>query len=206
MRKIITITQVTVDGVMQAPGGSEEDRKDGFTQGGWAMPLVDEALNIVETVGEYDMLLGRWTYDIFAGYWPYQDNAIAKAFDRATKYVVTHRSDQLDWETSVRIGGDVVEEVRWLKASDGPESHIWGSSELLQTLIAADLIDEYPCLLEIACGLDRRGAFHQHNSNDAIAIDRDPFRSGLLGGADRASDVCLCNLGRTPRHYTSPIV
>ena len=107
------------------------------------MPLVDEALNIVETVGEYDMLLGRRTYDIFAGYWPYQDNAIAKAFDRATKYVVTHRFDQLDWETSVRIGGDVVEEVRRLKASDGPELHIWGSSELLQTLIAADLIDKY---------------------------------------------------------------
>ena len=143
MRNLIAITQITLDGVMQAPGGSEEDRKNGFTQGGWAMPLVDDALNIVETAGAYDMLLGRRTYDIFAGYWPYQDNSIAKVFNKATKYVVTHRLDQLDWETSVRIGGDVVEEVRRLKASDGPELHIWGSSELLQTLIAADLVDEY---------------------------------------------------------------
>jgi dihydrofolate reductase len=107
------------------------------------MPFVDEGPGIVETASEYDLLLGRRTYDIFASYWPYQDNPIAKAFDRATKYVVTHRTDQLDWETSVRIGGDVVDEIRRLKASDGPELHIWGSSELLQTLIAADLVDEY---------------------------------------------------------------
>src|SRR5438067_12450699 len=140
MRNLIAITQVTLDGVMQAPGGSEEDRQNGFTHGGWAMPLVDDALNIVETASAYDMLLGR--HDIFAGYWPYQDNSIAKAFNKATKYVVTHRPDQLDWGTSVRIGGDVVEEVRRLKASDGPELHTWGSSELPQTLIAADLIDE----------------------------------------------------------------
>ncbi len=143
MRKIIAITQVSVDGVMQAPGGSEEDRRSGFNHGGWAMPFVDDALNIVETVGEYDMLLGRRTYVIFAAYWPYQDNPIAKAFNKATKYVVTRTLDHLDWEKSRRIDGDVVEEVRRLKASHGPELHIWGSSELLQTLIAADLVDEY---------------------------------------------------------------
>ena len=143
MRKIIAITQVTVDGVMQAPGGSEEDQRRGFAHGGWAMPFVDGSLDIVETVSEYDLLLGRVTYDIFAGYWPHQNNAIGKAFDRATKYVVTHRPDRLGWNPSVPIGGDVAEEVRRLKASDGPELHIWGSGELLQTLIAADLVDEY---------------------------------------------------------------
>jgi len=143
MRKIIAITQVSVDGVMQAPGDSEEDRRSGFTHGGWAMPFVDDALNIVETAGEYDMLLGRRTYVIFAAYWPYQDNPIAKAFNKATKYVVTRTLDHLDWKKSQRIDGDVVEEVRLLKASRGPELHIWGSSELLQTLIAADLVDEY---------------------------------------------------------------
>ncbi len=143
MRKIIAITQVTVDGVMQAPGGSEEDLRSGFTHGGWAMPFVDDALDIVETAGEYDMLLGRRTYAIFAAYWPYQDNPIAEAFNKATKYVVTRTLDHLDWQKSQRIDGDVVEEVHRLKASDGPELHIWGSSELLQTLIAADLIDEY---------------------------------------------------------------
>lgn len=147
MRKIIAITQVTVDGVMQGPGGPEEDTSNGFTQGGWAMPFVDDAAGQVIgeiMAGEFDMLLGRRTYDIFAGYWPHQgDNSIAKAFNKATKYVVTHRPDGLDWKKSQRIGGDVADEVRRLKASAGPELHIWGSSELLQALIAADLMDEY---------------------------------------------------------------
>ena len=146
MRKIIAITQVTVDGVMQGPGGPEEDPRNGFTQGGWAMPFVDDAAGqVIDEImaGEFDMLLGRRTYDIFAGYWPHQDNSIAKSFNKATKYVVTRNPDRLDWKTSKRIGGNVVDGTRRLKASAGPELHIWGSSELLQTLIAADLIDEY---------------------------------------------------------------
>jgi dihydrofolate reductase len=147
MRKIIAITQVTLDGVMQAPGGPEEDPRNGFTHGGWALPFVDDAAKQVidETIaGEFDMLLGRRTYEIFAAYWPNQcDNPIAKAFNKATKYVVTRTLDQLDWEISQRISGDVVDELRRLKASDGPALHIWGSSELLQTLIAAELVDEY---------------------------------------------------------------
>jgi dihydrofolate reductase len=147
MRKIIAITQVTLDGVMQAPGGPEEDPSNGFTHGGWAMPFVDDAAGqVIDEIiaGEFDMLLGRRTYQIFAGYWPNQgDNRIAKAFNKATKYVVTRSLDRLDWEKSQRIDGDVVEEVRQFKASDGPALHIWGSSELLQTLIAAELVDEY---------------------------------------------------------------
>jgi dihydrofolate reductase len=147
MRKIIAITQVTLDGVMQSPGGPEEDPTNGFTHGGWAMPFLDDALNqaIGEAIaGEFDMLLGRRTYGIFAAYWPNQgDNPIAKAFNKASKYVVTRSLGQLDWENSQRIGGDVVDEVRRLKASDGPALHIWGSSGLLQTLIAAELVDEY---------------------------------------------------------------
>ena len=147
MRKLIAITQVTVDGVMQAPGGPEEDPRNGLTLGGWSQPFVDDALYqvILETIsGEFDMLLGRRTYEIFAGYWPHQsDNTIAKAFNKATKYVVTRSLDQPDWENSLHLGDDVVDEVRRLKASDGPALHIWGSSELLQTLIAAELVDEY---------------------------------------------------------------
>jgi len=145
-RKIIAITQVTLDGVMQAPGGPEEDPSNGFSHGGWAMPFVDEAAGRVIgeiMAGEFDMLLGRRTYEIFAGYWPHQDNAIAKAFSRATKYVATRSLKQLDWKNSQRMSGDVVAELRRLKASDGPELHIWGSGELLQTLIAAGLVDEY---------------------------------------------------------------
>jgi len=146
MRKIVAITQLTVDGVMQGPGGPEEDPTNGFTLGGWAMPFVDESLSqaIHETIaGEFDMLLGRRTYEIFAGYWPKQNGEIAKAFNKATKYVVTRTLDRLEWKKSQRIDGDVVEEVRRLKTSAGPVLHVWGSSELLQTLIAADLVDEY---------------------------------------------------------------
>jgi len=146
VREIISITQITLDGVMQAPGGPEEDPTGGFTHGGWAMPFLDDVGRraIDETIaGEFDMLLGRRTYDIFAGYWPHQDNAIAKAFNKATKYVATRARSQLDWANSRRLGDDVVEELHRLKASDGPPLHIWGSSQLLQTLIGADLIDEY---------------------------------------------------------------
>jgi dihydrofolate reductase len=90
------------------------------------------------------MLLGRRTYEIFAAYCPHQEGgAIAKAFNQATKYVATQTLDALDWEHARRLSGDVVEEVRRLKASDGPELHVWGSGELLQALIAADLVDEY---------------------------------------------------------------
>ena len=147
MRKIIAITQLTLDGVMQAPGGPDEDRRSNFSYGGWFTPFGDDAVAkaLNETVaGEFDLLLGRRTYDIFAGYWPHQgDNPVTKGFDKAVKYVVTHRTDKLDWKTSRRIGGDIAEEVRRLKASDGPELHIWGSHEVLQTLIAAELVDEY---------------------------------------------------------------
>jgi dihydrofolate reductase len=147
MRKIIAITQVSLDGVMQSPGGPEEDPSNGFTHGGWAMPFVDEAAGQVigEIIaGEFDLLLGRRTYDIWASYWPnHGDNPIGKAFNKATKYVVTHRPGQLGWKTSQPISGDVVDKVRRLKASDGPALHVWGSSELLQTLIAAELVDEH---------------------------------------------------------------
>jgi dihydrofolate reductase len=147
LRKIIAITQVTLDGVMQGPGGPEEDPRNGFTHGGWAMPFFDEAGSqaMDETISrEFDLLLGRRTYEIFASYWPNQgDNPIAKAFNRATKYVVTRTLDQIDWKPSQRLGDDVVDELHRLKASTGPEFHVWGSGNLLQTLIAAGLVDEH---------------------------------------------------------------
>lgn len=147
MRKLIAITQVTLDGVMQGPGGPKEDPSNGFKLGGWAMPFIDAAARrvVLDTIaGDFDLLLGRRTYEIWAGYWPYHDdNPIGKAFNRATKYVVTRKLKRLDWEKSERIDGDLVKSIRKLKAGRGPELHLWGSSELLQALMAAGLVDEH---------------------------------------------------------------
>ncbi|MCG6541442.1 dihydrofolate reductase family protein [Pseudomonas sp. KSR10] len=147
MRKIIAITHVTLDGIMQAPGGPEEDPRYGFLHGGWVMPFWDDALGqaIGEILsGEFDMLLGRRTYEIFAAYWPYAgDNYIATAFNKAIKYVATCSLEKLEWNNSLVINCDVMAGIRRLKATEGPEVHIWGSGELLQSLIAAELIDEY---------------------------------------------------------------
>ena len=114
MRKIIVITQLTLDGVMQGPGGPNEDPSNGFTHGGWAMPFIDEegSKAIDEVIaGDFDLLLGRRTYDIWIGYWPdHADTSIGKAFNKATKYVVTRSLHRFDWEKSQRIDGDVVED------------------------------------------------------------------------------------------------
>jgi len=147
MRKIIAITQVTLDGVMQAPGGPQEDPSNGFTQGGWAMPFMDDSTP--QVIGElisrdFDLLLGRRTYQIFAGYWPnHDDNPIGKAFNKATKYVATRGHHHFNWAKSQRLEDDVLAGVRRLKSAKGPELHIWGSSALLQALISADLVDEH---------------------------------------------------------------
>ena len=147
MRKIIAITQLSLDGVMQAPGGPDEDRNSGFTHGGWFMQFEDDAVPqaINKLIsGKFDLLLGRRTYDIFASYWPkHDDNPIGKAFNKATKYVVTSSAHGLDWKTSERISGKVAEGIRRLKATKGPTLHDCGSSELLQALIAAGLDDEH---------------------------------------------------------------
>ena len=152
MRKLIAINQVTLDGIMQAPGGPEEDASGRFDQGGWAMPFWDDSLGEALTTmmsGEFSLLLGRRTYDVFAGYWPKagDDNPIAKPFNRALKYVVTNTPSKTDWITTHRIEGDVVAGIDRLKGSEGPELHLWGSHQLLQTLTGAGLVDEYRLLV-----------------------------------------------------------
>lgn len=147
MRKIIAITQLSLDGVLQGPGGPEEDTSNGFNQGGWFMRFGDEVLMqaLGEAIsGKFDLLLGRRTYDIWAAYWPYHgDNPVGKAFNRVTKYVVSNTLRSLTWEKSQRIDGDIVKKIRRLKASKGPALHVWGSGRLLQTLMSAGLIDEH---------------------------------------------------------------
>ena len=147
MRKIISSNHVTLDGVVQSGGGPEEDPSGGFTYGGWSVPFRSEDAGkaVLEIMsGEFDLLLGRRTYEIFAAFWPYTgDHPVANAFNKATKYVVTNSLDRFDWVNTHGLRGNAVEEVRRLKASDGPDLHIWGSSELLQTLIAAQLVEEF---------------------------------------------------------------
>jgi dihydrofolate reductase len=145
MRKLIVLTFMTLDGVMQAPGGPEEDPSEGFKFGGWSVPYFDEAGDKVmaEQMGHpFDLLLGRKTYDIFAGYWPQHDNEIGAPINNATKYVVSHKPVKTDWKTTVHIGGDVPAEIKRLKGGTGPELQVHGSGNLIQTLLKHDLVDE----------------------------------------------------------------
>ncbi|MBB3655586.1 dihydrofolate reductase [Rhizobium sp. BK650] len=149
MRKIIASTFVSLDGVMQAPGGPHEDPVNGFKYGGWVFHYFDEAAGaVIAELFEkpFALLLGRKTYDIFAAYWPYQDDDIAKAFNPATKYVATHRPDSLSWQNSQALGADIVASLRKIKQEDGPDLLIQGSGNLIQTLLANELIDEMTVL------------------------------------------------------------
>lgn len=144
MRKIITTTFITADGVMQAPGGPEEDTSGGFKYGGWMFPYGDEMVHsVLDGFWEipFELLLGKRTYDIWAPYWPTQDNNIAKPFNSTRKYVVSHHPAELSWNNSVLITGDVVAELRKLKEQDGPDLWVHGSGNLIQTLLKNHLID-----------------------------------------------------------------
>lgn len=149
MRKIITTTFVTLDGVMQAPGGPEEDTSGGFKYGGWQMAwdekdeVADELMNKL-MVEHGDLLLGRRTYDIWTGFWPKhkEEPVWGMAFDKAVKYVVSHQPIELTWDNSVLITEDVVEKIKKLKNADGPDLWVWGSGNLIQTLLRYALIDK----------------------------------------------------------------
>ena len=147
MRKIITTTFVTLDGVMQAPGGQKEDTTGGFEYGGWQMSFPsDEMMNsmlggFMST--PFELLLGKTTYDIFASYWPHAktDLEVANPFNSTRKYVVSHKSFNPSWHNSICISGDVVSQIKKLKQEKGPDLWIWGSGNLIQTLLENHLID-----------------------------------------------------------------
>jgi dihydrofolate reductase len=144
MRKLTGAVFLSLDGVMQAPGGPEEDPTSGFRFGGWVQPLWSEDMGPFEQLimGDYDLLLGKRTYDIFAAYWPYnQDDPIGEKFQRIDKYVLTHSDAPLEWDNSHRLSGDTAEAVRELKQSDGRDLLIQGSSTLYPELLSARLID-----------------------------------------------------------------
>ncbi len=136
-----------MDGVMQAPGGPEEDASENFAYGGWQAYLGDEVTEkVINTyfTEPFELLLGRITYDIFASYWPNHPEIenVATPFNATRKYVVSHTQIALPWNNSHLITGDVIEEIKKLKATDGPDLFIWGSGNLIQSLLAHDLIDK----------------------------------------------------------------
>lgn len=147
MRNVVAAAFVSLDGVMQAPGGPPEDPTGGFAFGGWTVNYWDEPMGqyMDEAFSHpFDLLLGRKTYEIFAAHWPYMPDGdpVKEAFDRVTKYVATRSDMPLTWQNSVRLEGDAVDAVRRLKQEDGPPLLTQGSSGLLQTLFAHDLVDE----------------------------------------------------------------
>jgi dihydrofolate reductase len=144
MRTLIVNTFMSLDGVMQAPGGPEEDPTGGFTHGGWAVKYFDEEmLEQISDSGPYELLLGRGTYEIFAAHWPYDEGPIADHLNSTRKHVASTTLRSLEWSNSTLIEGDVAEYVAALKREDGPEIQVHGSPGLIQILLKHDLIDEF---------------------------------------------------------------
>jgi dihydrofolate reductase len=145
MRKLTGAIFISLDGVIQAPGAPEEDPTSDFKLGGWTVPFWSDMKPFEEIImGEYDLLLGKRTYDIFSGYWPHnQDNPIGEKFQHINKYVLTHSDEPLEWDNSHRLSGDTAEEVAELKLSEGRDLLIQGSSTLYPPLLAAGLIDRF---------------------------------------------------------------
>jgi len=151
MRELVTSTFLTLDGVMQAPGGSTEDVEGDFAFGGWSVPYWDDSIEgfMTELMGKpFDLVLGRRTYDLFASFWPdAPDDMGGKPLNDATKYVASRGTPELTWGPAVHLEGDVASAVAELKRGDGPELQVHGSADLLQTLLRSGLIDRMRVLV-----------------------------------------------------------
>jgi dihydrofolate reductase len=157
MRKLIVAEHLSLDGVIQAPGGPEEDPSGAFRLGGWIVPYADDATGqaVQDLFAQpFELLLGRRTYDTWAAYWPHvrAGHAIADLFNRVPKHVATHRPDTLDWQNSHALEGDLADAIRALKQRDGANLLAWGSADTVRQLLAAGLVDElqlmiYPVVL-----------------------------------------------------------
>jgi dihydrofolate reductase len=146
VRNLVILSFVTLDGIMQAPGGPKEDTSGDFKYGGWSAGYWDDFMGKameMQMAKRFDLLLGRKTYEIFAAYWPHATNEpIADRLNKAKKYVVSTTLTGLDWNNSTLIKGDIVDGIKKLKRQDGPEIQVHGSSNLIQTLLRNDLVDE----------------------------------------------------------------
>ncbi len=178
MPKIVVNAFLTLDGVMQAPGGPDEDRESGFPHGGWQAPYADEVMGRLVTQGFADadgFLLGRKTYEIFASYWPKvtdPDNPIATALNSRPKYVVSRSLERVTWANSSLIVGDVVAELRKLRQQPGRTVHTWGSTD--QTPLKNDLVDEYRLFIfQLPLGLSAT----DHRAASAACVANAPLSS-----------------------------
>jgi dihydrofolate reductase len=188
MRKIIVLSFISLDGVIQAPGGPEEDTSGGFKHGGWMVPYFDEFAGQVmdQQMGTpFDLLLGRKTFEIFASYWPEHDDSIGRPINNATKYVASNTLREHEWQKSVFLGGDVAGEIEKLKTQDGPDLQVHGSGNLIQTLLKHDLVDElWLKIFPITLGAGKR-----------------LFADGTIPAAFKASDTRISPLGVIVANY-----
>jgi len=193
MRKIIVLTFLSLDGVMQGPGGPTEDPSGNFTLGGWTVPYFDEFLGNVmtEQMGEpFDLLLGRKTFEIFASYWPDHEEEGA-GINRATKYVASNTLKSHEWQKSVFLSGNVPEEIKKLKEQDGPDLQVHGSANLIQTLLEHDLVDEFWLkIFPVTLGMGKR-LFDQGTISAAYTlVDSKTSPTGVIvANLKRAGDV-----------------
>jgi dihydrofolate reductase len=151
-RKLVVTTFLTLDGVMQAPGGPEEDPSEDFSLGGWSVTQWDDVMAEAMAEGmwgskQFALVLGRKTYELFAAYWPYSDQPGAELLNNATKYVASTTLDSVDWANSQLLEGDVPTAIARLKEEDGPELQVHGSADLIQTLLEHDLVDEFRLMI-----------------------------------------------------------
>ena len=145
MRKMIVLEHLSLDGVIQGPGGPEEDTSGGFTHGGWIRSYSDEVLGTAlrkQMNMPFDLLLGRKTFEIWEPYWPHHGD-IWPNVNKATKYVASNTMNSSAWQPSVFFSGDIAEKIAKLKQEPGPDLHVWGSGDLLQTLMKHDLVDVF---------------------------------------------------------------
>lgn len=199
MRKLIVLSFISLDGVMQAPGGPEEDPTGGFKHEGWAVGYFDDfLLNVMvkQTSRSFELLLGRKTYEIFAAHWPYvnaTEDPFAAKLNNAKKYVASKTLAKVDWENSEIIKGDVGKEVKKLREQDGPEIQVHGSGNLIQTLLKHDLVDElWLKIFPITLGAGKR----------LFADGTIPTGFKLLEGEISPSGVIVASYGRAGKVKT----
>ena len=194
MRELAIITFQTLDGVMQAPSAPDEDPSGGFTRGGWAAPYWEAVMGQVmrEAMAEpYDILFGRKTYETFAGHWPNEsnENPVARMMNDARKYVVTSTLTEFAWNNTEGIAGDAAVEVARLKAQDGPLIQVHGSAELIQMLVAHDLIDEYRLwTFPVVVGSGKRLFADRNALTDLVLTKTEATDNGVVMSIYRRSE------------------